>query len=105
MWRIVSTRSNVDADLQVRLTSIDLDDAPALSLFERGIDASVGQRGGRLRFRDAGQRIQLHLAPDFLVHRRCGTAMEPYPETEQRIGEAVALLSRRPGGARLRPRK
>src|SRR4030095_8194819 len=95
MWRIVSTRSNVDADPQVRLTSIDLDDAPALSLFERGLDASVARRGGRLGFRDAGQRIQLHLAPDFLVHRRCGTAMEPYPETEQRIGEAVALLSRR----------
>ena len=76
----------------LHLVLVDLDDAPALTFFRRGVDAGVGERGSGLWLRHARERVALHLADDVLIGRRRGAAVQAHPQAEQWIGEAVALL-------------
>src|SRR5262245_704237 len=78
----------------LHLALIDLDNAPALSLFRCRVDPRIGKRRRSLACRDSGERILLHLARHVLVCRRKRPAVQTYPQPEQRIREAVALLSR-----------
>src|SRR5215510_12568473 len=48
-----------------------------------------------LRLREARQRVAMDFAGDVVFARSGRTAMEPDPDAQQRIGEAVTLLARR----------
>src|SRR4029453_1843562 len=66
--------------------SVDLDDPPRFSL---------AMRADQLRLRLVGQTIEgvmLDFLRDDFLRWRFGTAVQPHPETEQRVGNRVALL-------------
>ena len=54
--------------------------------------AAAGDRHGRLGMGQPREPVGLHFAGDVLLGRRRGPAVEPHPQPQQRVGEAVALL-------------